>query len=309
MNSFFILALQWLCIPLLSPLCIGLTRSVKARLQNRKGASVIQPYKDIWKLFQKDEVISHDASWIFRFAPYIVFTTTLMVAAYIPLVTTALANSFTGDFLVVIYMLMLGTFFLALAGLDVGSPFGGFGSSREMMVAALTEGGLIVSLFVLAFLSHTTNLFAISERIDSLIISHPAPILFAFASFFICLLAETSRYPFDNPSTHLELTMIHEAMILEYSGKRLALMEWAAANKYLFFIVLGAQLFFPFGMAHTLNFGAIMFSLGFLIIKIFAFCVCIAVIESSIAKLRIFRLPDLLFTAFIISIVAIGLSL
>lgn len=309
MTPFIILTLQWIFIPLCSPLCIGLTRTIKARFQNRKGASPFQPYKDLWKLFHKNEVMSQDASWIFRCAPYIIFTTTLVIGTGIPLMTTALANSFASDFLVIVYLLALGTFFLALAGLDIGSGFGGFGSSREMMVAALTEGGLIMSIFTLAFLSHTTNLFLISESIASVSLFHLAPIILAFMSFFIALLAESGRYPFDNPSTHLELTMIHEAMILEYSGKRLALIEWAAANKYLIFMAIGAQVFFPWGIAHTLDGGSIAFACLILLGKLFLLCAGIAMLESSIAKLRIFRLPDLLTTSFIISIVALGLSI
>lgn len=307
MTSFFVWTLQWLLIPVLSPLCIGITRKIKAQLQNRKGASIFQPYRNVWKLFHKDEVISKDASWIFRSAPLIIFSITLVIGASIPLTTTAIANSFIGDFLVVVYLLALGTFFLALAGIDVGSPFGGFGSSREMMVAALTEGGLILSLFTLAFLSHTTNLFLIAERIPLLPFSNLTPIFLAFMSFCIVLLAETSRYPFDNPSTHLELTMIHEAMILEYSGKRLALLEWSSANKYLLCIAIGSQVFFPWGITHTLDFSALMLALLLFFIKVCVFCIIIALLESTIAKLRIFRLPDLLFTSFIISVVALGL--
>ncbi len=298
---------QLALIPLLSPFFIGLTRKMKAALQNRQGASPFQPYRDLGKLFRKDEVISRDASWVFRFTPYLLFSLTILVGGSIPLVSTAIMNDYTGDFLVVIYLLALGTFFLALAGIDTGGAFGGFGSSREMMIAALTEGGLILSLLTLALLSHTTNLFAISRAIASLSFYELPPVLLAFVGFFIALLAETGRYPFDNPSTHLELTMIHEAMILEYSGKRLAIIEWAAANKYLIFISLGANLFFPWGMADTPAAAAMIGSLALFFGKCLLFCAAIALIESTIAKFRLFRLPDLLFTSFIISIIAIGL--
>lgn len=299
--------LQLMLIPALSPFFIGVTCRIKAIMQNRRGAPVLQPYRDLRKLFQKDEVISEDASWLFRAAPYLIFAVTLVIGASIPLVTTALPNSYTGDFLVVVYLVALGTFFLALAGIDSGSAFGGFGSSREMMVAALTEGGLVLSLLTLALISKTTNLAAISENIGSLSLTSFTPIILAFISFSIALLAETCRYPFDNPATHLELTMIHEAMILEYSGKRLALMEWASANKYLIFIALGANLFFPRGIAGSLEFVPVMLALALFAGKVLLFCLAIAIIESSIAKLRIFRLPDLLFTSFVISVIAIGL--
>lgn len=299
--------LQILLIPALSPLFIGVTRRIKARFQNRRGASVFQPYRDFWKLLHKDEIISEDASWIFRVAPYLIFTVTLVIGASIPLVSTSLSNTLTGDLLVVVYLIALGTFFLALAGIDTGSAFGGFGSSREMMVAALTEGGLVLSLLTLALMSKSANLTAISANIGSLSFPSFTPIILAFISFSIAMLAETCRYPFDNPSTHLELTMIHEAMILEYSGKRLALMEWASANKYLIFIALGANLFFPQGIADSLELVPVMLALAVFAGKASLFCIAIAVLESSIAKLRIFRLPDLLFTSIVISVIAIGL--
>jgi formate hydrogenlyase subunit 4 len=301
--------LEFLLIPLLSPFFIGVTRKVKARLQNRQGASPFQPYRDLWKLFQKDEVISADASWIFRAAPYLIFATTLLIAASIPVLSTLAVNTLTGDFLVVIYLFAFGAFFLALAGMDAGSPFGGFGSSREMTIAALTEGGLLLSLLTLALISHSTNLTLMSETVASLEFSNFAPIVLAFIGFAIALLAETCRYPFDNPSTHLELTMIHEAMLLEYSGKRLALMEWAAFNKYLLFIGLGANLFLPWGIATSADGEALFIALLMFLLKALIFCGLIAVIESTIAKFRLFRLPDLLYTSFSLSVIAIGLTI
>ena len=177
-----------------------------------------------------------------------------------------------------------------------------------MMVASLTEGGLVLSLFTLSFIAGTTNLFGIAANHSiSLPLDHATPMLLAFIGFVICLLAETKRFPFDNPATHLELTMIHEAMILEYSGKRLALIEWAAWAKYLIFIALGANLFFPAGLSSSLSLGAIIPALVVFILKTFLFCLGIALIESTTAKLRIFRLPDLLFSSFVINIIAIAL--
>lgn len=299
--------IQVLAIPALSPLCIGVTRSFKAHLQNRKGASPFQPYRDLRKLFGKNETISADASWIFRVAPFVVFASTLVLAASIPIFSTLIGNSATSDFLVVIYLVALGTFFLALAGMDTGSAFGGFGSSREMLLTSLSEGGLMLSFLVLALVSKTTNLFGIADATSSLPLSYWAPVALAFIAFSIAMLAETCRYPFDNPSTHLELTMVHEAMILEYSGKRLALMEWGAANKYLIFLTLGASLFFPWGLAHTFVMAEIISAFGLFVVKVIVLCTVIAILESTIAKFRIFRLPDLLFTSFAIGIIAIGL--
>lgn len=296
--------MQLLFVPAFAPLFIGLTRKVKAKFQNREGASVWQPYYDLFKLFHKDEIISHDASWVFRFAPYIVFAVTLAIGASLPLVST-LTHLPTSDFLGIVYLIALGTFFLALSGIDTGGGFGGFGSSREMLVSSLTEGGLILSLLTLALISKSTDLFSISAVMQTIPSFAIIPAVLAFISFNIALLSETSRYPFDNPATHLELTMIHEAMILEYSGKRLALMEWAAANKYLIFTALAVNLFFPAGISSTMGFLAILIAFGALLIKVTILCAGVAILESTIAKLRIFRLPDLLFTSFVISIIAI----
>lgn len=299
---------QFSLVPLLSPLFVGIIRKLKAKLQNRDGASIFQPYRDLVKLFHKDEVISKDASWIFQVMPYILFGVTLAIGFSIPLFSFALVNNITGDFLVIIYLIALGTFFLALAGIDVGSPFGGFGSSREMTLAALSEGGLIFSLLVPAIIAHSSNLVQIAATISSLPLTAFAPVILSFLGFVIIMLAETGRFPFDNPATHLELTMIHEAMILEYSGKRLALIEWAAANKLLIFLSLGANLFFPWGIAHTLSMTAIVGAILILLLKVFLLAIFIAILESSIAKYRFFALPDFLFVSLILSIIAIGVT-
>jgi formate hydrogenlyase subunit 4 len=209
--------------------------------------------------------------------------------------------------LLIVYTLGAGTFFLALAGMDVGSSFGGFGSSREMTTSALAEGGFIFSLLTLSLIGGSTNLFGISSALSAAYSTSLLPILLAFAGFFIVLLCETKRYPFDNPSTHLELTMIHEAMILEYSGKRLALMEWSAANKLLIFAALGANLFFPWGIARSAAVGALIAGVVAFAVKTLVFYVAIALIESSMAKFRFFRLPDLLVISFILNVIAIAL--
>lgn len=303
--TFFLL--QGLFVPVVSPLCVGVIKKIKARLQNRQGASIVQPYRDLWKLFHKDERVSRDASWIFFVAPFIVFTVTIFVGWNIPLFSLVSGLSLTSDALVIVYALALGTFFLALSGMDIGGAFGGFGSSREMTLSALAEGGFIFSLLTLALMAGTTDLFGIA--------SHPLfhngqyfiPVVLAFSGFFIVLLAETARFPFDNPATHLELTMIHEAMILEYSGKRLALMEWASANKLVVFFALGANIFFPIGLSSSVSMSALLIGIGALLLKLFVFCIVIALIESSMAKFRFFRLPDLLVASFILNAVAIGL--
>ena len=299
--------MQLIMVPAVSPLCAGIIKKIKARLQGREGAGIFQPYKDIGKLFYKDEVISKDASWIFRYAPFIIFAVTVVAGASIPLFASFFKNTATGDLLVVIYTLSIGTFFLALAGMDTGSAFGGFGSSREMTVSALAEGGLIFSLLTVALVSGTTNLFAVSGTGVFALGRSFLPRILALGGFFIVLLAETGRFPFDNPATHLELTMIHEAMILEYSGKRLALMEWAAANKLFIFAAMAANLFFPWGIAQSPDMIAVILGITMFGIKIVLFSMVIAALESSMAKFRFFRLPDLLIISFILNVIAIGL--
>lgn len=307
--NIFLIIIQIIFIPLLSPLIIGIIRKFKAKMQMRRGASIFQPYADLRKLFKKDEVISRDASWIFLFAPYIIFGVTMAVGLSLPIFSTTLTNHLTGDFLVIIYLLAISTFFLTLAGLDTGNAFGGFGSSREMTISALAEGGFIFSLFTLSIIAHSTSLGTIAQIISIQPLTSFLPIILAFIGFILVMMAETGRFPFDNPSTHLELTMIHEAMILEYSGKRLALIEWAAANKLLIFLTLGANLFFPWGIATSISFPVIGLAILLYIIKILVLALGIALLESVIAKYRFFRLPSLLFTSFVICLVAIVMVL
>jgi len=303
--TILIWTIQIIFTPIASPLCIGIIKKIKAKLQNRQGASIFQPYRDLWKLLHKDEVISADASWIFHYAPFIIFTITIIVGACIPLFVSFVGNALDGDMLIIIYALAISTFFLTLAGIDTGSAFGGFGSSREMTLSALAEGGLIFSLLTIALINGTTNLFEISSSNIFGNGQYILSLILAFSGFFIVLLAETARFPFDNPATHLELTMIHEAMILEYSGKKLALVEWASANKFFIFSALGANLFFPLGIAQNMDFNTIIIGIATFIIKIFIFCLVVAIIESSIAKFRFFRLPSLLFISFLLNVIAI----
>lgn len=311
--------LHLILIPALSPLSVGIVRSLKARMQGRVGADVFQPYRDLVKLFQKNEVFSRDASWISRVGPYIVFAISALIPLGVPLVSTVvptLVLPFFGasvsaaplsDFIVIVYLIAFGTFLLALVGMDAGGGFGGFGASREMMVAALTEGGLFFSLFSASVAAGSVSTFAIASSVLSLPLASSAPLAVGFAAFFIALLAENKRFPVDNPATHLELTMIHEAMLIESSGKRLALLEWASANKLLIFIALGANLFFPWGIAESFAPASLFLALLAFFGKALVFLFAIAFIESTIAKLRIFRVPDLLFTSFVLGMIAVGI--
>lgn len=304
MNILYLI-IQIISVPLLAPLVKGIIQKMKARLQNRQGAPVTQPYSDLIKTFGKREVISEDASWIFKYSPYLIFTISVIIPLGIPIFASVNNFPYMSDFLVIIYMIALMTFFLALSGIDVGSAFGGFGSSREMTLSAVTEGAFVFSLLAPSLLAKTNNLNQIVEVLKFMPISQVFPLIFAFIAFLTVLLSETKRYPFDNPSTHLELTMIHEAMILEYSGKRLALLEWASYNKLLLFIILGLNIFFPWTVATAFTFNAIIVSVLGLILKIAGVAFVITFIESFIAKYRYFRLPDVLLTAFVLSVISV----
>ncbi len=294
---------------LLAPGLVGLVRWLKTRLQNRRAAPPWLPYFELRKLFGKEVVVSHNASWLFRFAPYIVFTSTVAVIFLVPLIAVPLPFDNMGDLLVVVYLLLLGTFFLALAGLDPGTAFGGMGASREMTVAAIAEPTIALAIFGLALGAGSTNL----GRIVMETLTHPGMVispghLLAFAALFIVTLAETGRLPVDNPATHLELTMIHEAMILEYSGRYLALIEWAAWLKLFIFFSLLSNLFLPWGLATSLTPAALVIAVVTLVIKLGVLGVVVAVIETRIAKLRLFRVPELLGVSFVLALLAVTSS-
>lgn len=290
----------------IAPGLVGFVRWWKARLQGRRGAPPWLVYNDLRKLFSKEVIISENASWIFRFTPYLLFSTTVAVTLLIPLVAAPVPFDRIGDLLLVVYLLLLGTFFLALAGLDPGTAFGGMGASREMTIAAIAEPTIALSIFGLAVGAGSTNL----GRIVSETLAHPSVAispghLLGFAALFTVMLAETGRLPVDNPSTHLELTMIHEAMVLEYSGRYLALIEWASAVRLLIFFSLLANMFVPWGVATTLSPSAVAISTVALIAKLGALGIAVALLETRIAKLRLFRVPELLAVSFVLALLAV----
>ncbi len=306
MSHFIVAAVQTILAVALAPALVGFIRWVKARLQSRRGAPLWQPYFELQKLFGKEAVVSHTASWIFTATPFVVFGTGVVVASFVPLVVAAPGPIVAGDLFAAVYLLLLGTFFLALAGLDTGSPFGGMGASREMTVVAITEPTVAISIVALALNAGSTSFPEIVART----IADPGSALgpghlLAFAALFIVTLAETGRLPVDNPSTHLELTMIHEAMVLEYSGPYLALIEWAAALKLFLFLALAANLFMPWGIAVTLSPLALIGGLVSLIVKLLVLAAAIAVLETRIAKLRLFRVPELLSASFVLALLAV----
>ncbi len=249
------------------------------------------------------------ASWLFRAAPFVVFASAVAVTFLVPILAVPLPFDTVGDLIVVVYLLLLGTFFLALAGLDPGSAFGGMGASREMTVAALAEPTIALAIFALALSAGSTNLGQIVARTmaDPGAALSPGHLL-AFGALFVVMLAETGRLPVDNPATHLELTMIHEAMVLEYSGRYLALIEWAAALKLLVFFALLGNLFVPWGVAVALTPAALAVAVASLLAKLVALAAVVAVFESRVAKLRLFRVPELLSVSFVLALLAITSS-
>lgn len=306
MIRYTVIAGQTLVAVALAPALVGFIRWLKSRLQGRRGPAPWQPYLVLRKLLAKEAVVSHTASWLFQATPFVVFGTTVAVAALVPLAAAPSDVPAPGDLFAVVYLLLLGTFFLALAAIDTGSPFGGMGASREMTVVALTEPTVAMSIVALAIAAGSTGFGQIVART----IAEPAGALgaghlMAFAALFIVTLAETGRLPVDNPSTHLELTMIHEAMILEYSGPYLALLEWAGALKLLVFFSLAANLFMPWGIAVTLTPAALALGLAALVAKLAVLAIVVAVLETRVAKLRLFRVPELLSASFVLALLAV----
>jgi formate hydrogenlyase subunit 4 len=290
-----------------SPLVVGVIRKVKARFQCRRGAGLFQPYADLMKLFRKEPVVSTTTSWIFTATPYIVFASTLTAGLLVPVFASHMPLNFAGNIIALVYLFALGTFFLILAGLDAGSAFGGMGSSREAIVASLTEPAMIMSIFAIALTTGSTNLSTIVHKTALLegIATDPSPHLMALAALFIVALAETGRVPVDNPATHLELTMIHEAMVLEYSGRHLALIEWASAMKLLVFLTLIANVFAPWGIATVLTPASLSIGLAAYLGKVAMLAALIGTIECMFAKLRLFRVTDLLGVAFILALLGL----
>ena len=285
-----------------APLLVAWVKRIKSRLQNRRGPALLQPYRDLRKLFGKEALVAHTASPVFRAAPYIVFGATLVAASVIPLLAVELPTAAIADVIVLVGFLALARFFLALAGMDVGTSFGGMGSSREMLISALAEPAMLMAVFTLTMSAHSTNLSTVIEHVlNSGLLLRPS-FLFALLGLLLVAVAETGRIPVDNPATHLELTMVHEAMILEYSGRHLALMEWAAQIKLMLYAVLLSNVFLPWGIASEPGTGALLLGLLAIVAKLALLGVILAVSETVVAKMRLFRVPAFLNLAFMLSL-------
>jgi formate hydrogenlyase subunit 4 len=300
------IALQAVLLLLAAPLITGCIRNWKARLQNRRGPRLWQPYFDLVKFLRKDMVISEHASWVFSTAPYVVFTTALLAGLMVPLIATQAPLSLFGGVLAVVGLLALGRFFLALGGLDPASAFGGMGSSREMTIAAIAEPALMLAIFTVAITAGSTDLSHIvtAAQQSGWDLLNPARLM-AFAALFIVLLAETGRVPVDNPATHLELTMIHEAMLLEYSGRHLALMEWGASIKQLVLMAILVNIVLPIGLVTGSSATMLGLGLAIFLVKILLLSAAVTLVETVNAKLRLFRVPDLLSAAFVLATLAL----
>jgi len=285
---------------LAAPLLAGFIRKCKARLQNRCGASLLQPYHDLMKLFHKETLLADNASWIFRTAPYVIFTATALAASVVPVILVDLPSALIADVIAMAALLALARFWLALAGMDIGTAFGGMGASREMTFAALAEPAMLMSMFVISLGAQSTNLSTMVKY--ALHLNHLLPsVAFALAALLMVSVAENGRIPIDNPATHLELTMIHEAMILEYSGHHLALIEWASQIKLLLFATLVISLFAPWGIAESATLLPVMAATLLWFGKIILLATALALLESGLAKIRLFEVPDYLSTAFVLA--------
>jgi formate hydrogenlyase subunit 4 len=301
---------QILLVLLLAPLTFGIIRKLKAWSQHRIGAPVLQTYFDVAKLMKKDMVLSETASWLFRAAPYVYLGSALTAAVLIPAVSGLFSFEFAGDALWAIYILALGRFFLTMSGMDTGSTFGGMGSSREMMISSLIEPSIVVSLFTLGMISpvKSLNIEAMYQGAAGLgwSIVNPSMALVLIALLIITI-AETARIPVDDPATHLELTMVHEAMVLEYSGRYFAMIQLASAVKQLLFSTLIVNLFMPFGFTGA-GFVITLANIGLYCVKIILTTIIVGLIEINSVKLRLFSVPNLAALAFILSLLGFFLA-
>jgi len=296
---------QMALVVALAPGLTGLVRKVKARLVGRIGAPIHQPYLDIARLLRKEAIVADTTSWLFRATPYLVFGAIWVAASLVPTFSTDLLLHPAADMIALIALLGAARFFLALAGMDAGTSFGGLGSSREMMIASLAEPAMLMMVFTLALIAGTTSLSSIANHLLTHALELRVSLGFALLSILIIALAENARIPVDNPATHLELTMVHEAMVLEYSGRHLALIELAAALKLLLYVSLIACVFAPWGLATPGSGGtALIVGTATYVGKLVVAGVVLACFETSIAKMRLFRVAELLNGALLFSLIA-----
>ena len=305
MQTLLMALLQFFVILIISPFIAGLMQKTKSLIRGSIGPSVFQPYFNIVKLMQKEVVLSNQSSYISIIAPYIVAVVPITVAGFLPVFDSNTLMSFSGDIIAMVYILALGTFFLALFGFDQGSSFGGLGSSREMTVASLAEPAFIMVIFTFALQSNSTNISHIFDSMrGDIFFNYPVSSTLALMALYFVTLAEAGRIPIDNPETHLELTMIHEAMILDASGRNLALLEIGSFVKTTIFLTLFSNIFMPLGFYDTNNIWTIGFSIFIYFIKMSTLAVIIAIGELTLAKLRYFRISDAMMFGFVLALIS-----
>jgi formate hydrogenlyase subunit 4 len=285
--------IQMLLFIAAAPLLAGWVKRIKCHMQNRSAPSLFQPYRDLVKLFRKDVVLAENASWLFRAAPYVVFGAFVLAASVVPLVAAHLPTAAIADMIVLVGFFVLARFFLALAGMDIGTAFGGMGASREMTIASLAEPAMLMAVFTLAMIASTTNLSVVIEHnLHAGLVLRPS-LLFALLALAMVAVAESGRIPVDNPATHLELTMVHEAMILEYSARQIKLMIYA---------VLIANIFWPWGIAEAFTVAALAWGAVAITAKLALIAILLVVWETVMAKMRLFRVPQFLGFAFLLAL-------
>jgi formate hydrogenlyase subunit 4 len=306
MLDLFVQFCQMTVVLAAAPLLAGYVRKLKALLVGRRGPPLLQPYRDLARLLRKEVVLAESASWLFRAAPYIVFAATWVAAALVPTFATGLLFSYAADMIAIVALLGSARFMLALAGLDVGTSFGGIGSSREMMIASLAEPAMLMVVFTLSLLAGSTQLSYIAAFMQGPGVGLRVSLGMALVALVMVAIAENARIPVDNPATHLELTMVHEAMILEYSGRHLAMLELAAALKLLLYLSLIACIFVPWGMAPAGS-GLASYGTGFAsyLTKLMVAGFLLVLLETSIAKMRVFRVPDFLGIALMLGLLGL----
>jgi formate hydrogenlyase subunit 4 len=305
MTAVLLELLQLTLLVALAPLLTGIIRKVKARLNARIGPGLLQPYRDLWRLLRKEVVLAPNASWLFRTSPYLIFTATWVAAAIVPTFASGLLLSRTADLIALVALLGTARFALALAAMDVGTSFGGIGASREMMIASLAEPAMLMVTFTVALVVRSTSLPHIAEFLLTHDVGIRVSLLLGLLSLVMVAIAENARIPVDNPATHLELTMVHEAMVLEYSGRHLALIEAASMLKLLLYLSLVASVFFPWGMAiGPLGTAGLAVGLATYVAKLITGSILLAIFETSIAKMRIFRVAEFLGGALLLGLLA-----
>ncbi len=294
---------------LLGPLMTGWVNQCRAWLQNKSAPPLLQPYRMLHKLFHKDSVLAQNASQLFRAAPYIVFGCMVLASAIVPTLSTDLPLSPAADAIALVGLFALARVFISLAAMDVGTAFGTLGARREMFIGFLAEPALLMVFFCASLISKSTSLTTIVETLAHRELAIYPSLAFAGVAFTMISLAENARIPVDNPATHLELTMIHEALILEYSGRHLALMEWAASLKLFAYSCIGLALFFPWGVAEANAPLALVLAIPALVLKLAIGGAVLALLETVSAKMRIFRVPEFLATAFMLAVIGLLVSI